>query len=524
MTGLTGLTGRQVSKQRRTARPRLPAVVGLVAALVALLTLVPLAMIAYTMSLAGWAEVSRLVFRARTLELLANTAKLVVGSVLLCVLLGVGAAYVVWRTDLPFRSLAHGAMVAPLAVPAFVNAYAWSSLVPAADGYNGALVVVTLSYFPLVYLPVTAALRGADPGLTESASALGLSSLATFRRVTLPLLRPAILGGGLLVSLHLVAEFGALSLVRYPTLSTAVYDQFRSSFSGPAANAVASVLVLVCLLLLTGELSLRGRAVYSRVGGGVARASVLMPLGRCKLPATSGLLMLTLAAVVLPVASVVRWFVAGSSSTVDLPVLAATTASTLGLGILAALVVTIAALPVAWLTVRRGGVLATLVERVTYIGTGLPGIVVALALVTLALHALPALYQTATMLVAAYAILFLPRAIVSIRTGLLQLSPSLEDAAATLGAAPIGVFVRVIIPVIAPALGSGAALAFLGASTELTATLLLSPLGTQTLATQFWSYSSSIDYGAAAPYAALLILISAPAAVLLTRYDGQVAS
>ncbi|WP_295702998.1 iron ABC transporter permease [Lapillicoccus sp.] len=521
---MAGVTGTRPAPRLRAGRVSVPPVVGVAAALVALLTLVPLAVIAYDTVGAGWSEVSRLVFRDRTLELLANTGKLVVGSVSLCVLLGVGAAYLVWRTDLPFRRLVHVAMVAPLAVPAFVNAYAWSSLVPSADGYSGALVVVTLSYFPLVYLPVTAALRGADPALVESAAALGLSASATFRRVTLPQLRPAVLGGGLLVALHLVAEFGALALIRFPTLSTAVYDQFRSSFSGPAANTVASVLVLVCLLLLTGELTLRGRTAYARVGGGAARASVRIPLGRWTLPAAAGLLLLTLAAVVLPVVSVMRWFVAGSSSAVDLPVLLSTTASTLGLGVLAALTVTVAALPVAWLTVRRRGVLSTLVERITYIGTGLPGIVVALALVTLALHALPALYQTTTMLVAAYAILFLPRAIVSIRAGLLQLSPSLEDAAATLGVGPIGVLVRVVIPVIAPALGSGAALAFLGASTELTATLLLSPLGTQTLATQFWSYSSAIDYGAAAPYAALLILVSAPAAVLLTRYDGQVAS
>ncbi|MEO7059961.1 MAG: iron ABC transporter permease [Lapillicoccus sp.] len=504
----------------RQSRTRVPPVVGLIAGLVALLTVVPLVVIAVDTVGAGWPEVSRLVFRARTGELLANTGRLVAGSVAICVLLGVGAAWLVWCTDLPLRRILHVVMVAPLAVPAFVNAYAWSSLVPSADGYGGALVVVTLSYFPLVYLPVSAALRGTDPALAESAAALGLSPLATFWRVTLPQLRPAILGGSLLVALHLVAEFGALALVRFPTLSTAVYDQFRSSFSGPAANAVASVLVLVCLLLLAGELSLRGGSGYARVGGGAARAAAPWALGRWTAPALSALALLGLAAVVLPVASVARWFVAGSSSTLDVPALVATTASTLGLGVLAALTVTVAALPVAWLTIRRGGVLPVLIERVTFVGTGLPGIVVALALVTLALRVLPGLYQTTSMLVAAYAILFLPRAIVSIRAGLLQLSPSLEEAGAILGLGPVGVFVRVVVPVIAPALGAGAALAFLGSSAELTATLLLSPIGTQTLATQFWSYSSAVDYGAAAPYAALLILVSAPAAVLLTRLDG----
>jgi len=202
--------------------------------LVALTTLVPLVVIGTSALGAGWPELSRLVFRPRTVELLANTGRLVVGSVAMCVVLGTGAAWLVTRTDLPLRRLWHVVMVAPLAVPAFVNAYAWSSLLPAADGFGGALIVVTLSYFPLVYLPVAATLRGLDPALAESAAALGLNPGAVFLRVTLPQLRPAVLGGSLLVALHLVAEFGALSLVRFPTLSTAVYDQFRQRPSGCA--------------------------------------------------------------------------------------------------------------------------------------------------------------------------------------------------------------------------------------------------------------------------------------------------
>lgn len=487
-----------------------------------MVTLVPLVVITVDTVRTPWAQTSALVFRPRTVELLSNTARLVGGSVLLCILLGVGAAWLVTRTDLPLRRAAHVAMVAPLAVPAFVNAYAWSSLVPGADGYSGALVVVTLSYFPLVYVPVAAALRGLDPAQGQAASALGLTPAAVFLRVTLPQLRPAVLGGSLLVALHLVAEFGALALVRFPTLSTAVYDQFRSSFSGPASNAVASVLVLVCLVLLAGELGLQGRAAYASVGGGAARPPARTPLGVWTVPAVLVLAGLALLAVALPVGSVLRWWLDGSSATAQVPALLSTTVSTLGLGLAAAVAVTVLALPVAWLSVRRRGVLATLVERTTYLGTGLPGIVVALALVTVGLRVVPALYQSAVMLVVAYAVLFLPRAVVSLRTGLLQLPRGVEEAAATLGLGPVAVLTRVVVPVLAPALGAGAALVFLGAGTELTATLLLSPLGTQTLATQFWSHSSAVEYGAAAPYAALLILVSAPAAWLVSRGEGTV--
>jgi iron(III) transport system permease protein len=181
----------------------------------------------------------------------------------------------------------------------------------------------------------------------------------------------------------------------------------------------------------------------------------------------------------------------------------------------------VATVPVAWLYTRFPGRWATLIERSTYIGSALPGIVVALALVTVAIRGVPALYQTTAMLLVAYAIMFLPRAMVSVRAGLAQAPPLLEEVSRSLGNGRLSTMRRVTLPLIAPGLGSGAALVFLAAVTELTATLLLAPIGTQTLATRFWSLSGSVAYGAAAPYAALMVLISAPATYLLTRQAGK---
>ena len=140
-----------------------------------------------------------------------------------------------------------------------------------------------------------------------------------------------------------------------------------------------------------------------------------------------------------------------------------------------------------------------------------------LDLAKVSLRVVPAIYQTIGMLLAAYAIMFLPRAMVSLRAAMSQAPPVLDDVAHALGAGPTATFRRVTLPLIAPGLGAGAALVFLAVTTELTATLLLAPIGTQTLATQFWSNSTSIAYGAAAPYAALIVLISLPATFLLTR-------
>jgi iron(III) transport system permease protein len=219
----------------------------------------------------------------------------------------------------------------------------------------------------------------------------------------------------------------------------------------------------------------------------------------------------------VPLAALVSWFLTGTSARVDWAVLATTTGTTLALAAGAAAVTTALALPTGWLAVRRRGPLATLLERTTYLGSAVPAIVVALALVTVSIRLLPGLYQTVPVLVAAYAVLFLPRAIVTVRAAVEQSPPVHDDVAASLGVSSPARLWRVTLPLLAPGIGAGAALVFLAVVTELTATLLLAPTGTETLATAFWSASSALEYGAAAPYAVVMVLLSAPATVLLSR-------
>ena len=230
--------GEVASRPPRESR-RVPPLIVVAAVTVAALTLIPLAsVVASTVSI-GWSEASRLLLRPRVGELLGNTVGLTVTVVLTCGAVGTAAAWLVVRTTLPGRRVWAALLAAPLAVPAFVNSYGWASLTPAVEGFAGAVLITTLSYYPLVFLPVAAVLRGLDPALEESARALGLGPWAAFRRVVLPQLRPALLGGGLLVGLHLLAEFGALQMLRFPTFTTAIYDQFQSTFNGPAATMLA---------------------------------------------------------------------------------------------------------------------------------------------------------------------------------------------------------------------------------------------------------------------------------------------
>jgi iron(III) transport system permease protein len=484
---------------------------------VVVLTLIPLGFVVYESLEIGPSEVWRLLDRPRTAELLGNTTRLTAASMLTCAALGTAAAWLVERTTLPGRRVFNVLLVAPLAVPAFVNSFGWLALTPRVQGFWGALLIVTLSYYPFVYLPVVAMLRRLDPALEETAQALGHGPGRTFLRAVLPQLRPALLGGSLLVGLHLLAEFGALQMLRFPTFTTAIYDQYQSTFNGPAGSALAIVLVLGCLFLLLLDLLVRGTHRYARVGRGAARPSPRVRLGAWTVPAVATATALVALALGVPLASLVRWLVKGSSTAFPVDSLVSTSMTSLGLGLAAAVVTSLLALPLAWLCERRRGSVSVVLERSTYFGSALPGIVVALAFITVTIRYAQPLYQTTAMLIAAYVILFVPRAMITQRAAIAQAPPVMDDVAQSLGARALSRFRRVTFPLVAPGIGAGAALVFLAVVTELTATLLLAPIGTETLATEFWSKSSSLAYGAAAPYAALMVLISAPTTFLLTR-------
>lgn len=498
---------------------RTPPLMLAVAIGVTVLCLIPLGFILFSTLTAGWDTVRRLIFRQRVGELLINTGLLVVLACTATAVIGTVAAYLVERARVVGYRFWGPLLVAPLAIPAFVTSYGWISVFPGIDGLFGATLIMTLAYFPFVYLPVAAALRGLDPAWEEQARTLGLGPLAVFFRVVLPQLRPAVLGGTLLVGLHCLSEFGALSMLRFATFTTAIYDQYSSSFASAAANMLAVVLVACCLILVAGEAGLSGRGRHSRVGSGSARLADPQTLGRGEIPALLFLTALVGAALAVPLSSVAYWLGRGSTSWGAALSTSLTTITLAGLG---AIVTVVLGFPVAYLAVRYRSRWTTVMERLTYVAGALPAIVVALALITVTIRLARPIYQTALTLIAAYVVLFLPRAMVALRTALLQAPPELEEASRALGVRPSATLRRVVLPLAAPGIFSAAALVFIAGATELTATLLLSPIGTTTLATKFWSLTGSIDYVEAAPYAAMMIIISAPVTYLLLQQSRRV--
>ncbi|MEO8283634.1 MAG: iron ABC transporter permease [Pseudarthrobacter sp.] len=510
----------------RGKRPRPPlgvSTVSVLAVLIAMFSLIPLGYVVYMTAATGWDTAVELIFRPRVGELLLNTVLLMLITVPLCLILGVGGAWLVERTRLRGHRIWAVLLAAPLAIPAFVNSYAWVSAVPSLEGLGSGVLIATLSYFPLVYIPAAATLSRLDPAIEQSAAALGLGNWRVFFRVVLPQLRIAMTGGALLVALHLLAEYGAFAMIRFDTFTTAIMIQYQSTFNGTAGNMLASVLVFVCLVLLVVEVRGRGSARYARIGSGAQAKALRLPLHVYQVPAQLALLALTALAFGLPLFLVLRWVAAGGpaiwAADEFLPALLAT----LGYGLAGAVVTTVVAFPMAFLAVRHPSWFSKSLELSNYVTSSLPGIVVGLAFVTVSIRVVPGIYQSAGVLVAAYVLLFVPRALVNLRAGLAQAPKELDEAAQALGKPPLESFVRVTLRLTAPAAAGGAALVFLAIANELTATLLLSPNGTRTLATEFWSKSSEIDYAGAAPYALLMILLSAPMTYLLFQQSKKVA-
>jgi len=497
--------------RRSAAHPLLLAA----AVAIAALALMPIGFVLLVLVQSGWDTAGALLFRPRIGELLVNTLLLEAIALPLSVALALALAWLTERSDLPWRSLWRWLAVAPLAIPAFVQAYAWDSAIPVLRGLWPAVLVSVLAYFPLVYLPVIAQLRRLDPAIEDVAATLGDPPAKVFFKVVLPQLRLAVSGGALLIALHLLSEYGLYVLVRYDTLTVAIVTQFQAVYDGPAANLMGIVLVLLAVLLLALESWLRGSRRYARVGGGAARSVSLAKLAPwwpvwMLLP-----LAVTLMAVGLPVFTLLRWLLIGGVEAWHLPALASATWQTAGYAVAGAVTVSIAALPIAWLAARSPGPWQKALENLHFQVGALPGVIVALALVSITVRVALPLYQTVATLLLAYVLLYLPRAIVSVRASLAQVPVELERAATALGRPPLSVVFGITLRLAFPGIAAGMALVAMGITTELTATLMLSPIGTETLATQFWARTGEFDHIGAAPFALAMVVLSLPLCVIL---------
>jgi iron(III) transport system permease protein len=502
----------------RPVRRQLPR--SLLAASVAVATVMalPLVFLFLLAHGAGTKDVEDLLFRQLTATLFWNTVRLTVVVMALCAVIGTAAAWLVERTNLPLRRLWGVLVVVPLAIPDFVTSFGWTSMPAHVEGFHGAVIVMTLAVYPLVYLPVAANLRNADPSQEEMSRSLGVGRWRTFWRVTVGQARGAILGGCLLVGLVMLSEYGAFEILHYQTFTTEIFTQFHS-FDIPGACALSLVLVALSIVLVGGDLRLRTKGQVARTSANAQRLPSRHDLGRAKVPAVAGFVALVGLAIGVPVGATIYWMVQRRPSSLSGISLAAATLHTAGYAAGAGLIATAAALPLALLSVRHAGRLSAVLERSTFLVLAMPGLVTALAVsYFVERYAGGFLYQSAWLLTLTYAVLFFPLALVSVRASVLRAPARLEDVARSLGRGRITVLVRVTLPLLAPGLVAAFSLVFLSVVTELTATLILIPTGVQTLSTQFWDYQQNLSYSQAAPFALLMMGIAAVPSIVLGRW------
>lgn len=444
----------------------------------------------------------------RTLEVLGNTLLLTVFSVVGSVVIGVPLAVLTSYCELPARRLWLIALAAPLALPSYIGAFTFYAafgaggeieklsgwMLPRLDGLLGSTLVMTLYSYPFVLLTTRASLRGLDGNLVHAARTLGLSLSGCLWRVVLPRARNGIAAGALLVALYTLSDFGTPAIMQFDTFTRVIFTEYNAFELGRAALFSLQLLFIVVLVLVAES---RFRGVREATG----RALVFRPRRGAVAGLLAAVAALLVHAVGLPLLVFGAWLVRDGAGDFE-PILAW---HSIQASLLAAVAAVVVAVPVAY--AATSGRIGHLLERVTYLGYGIPGIVMGTALVYLGLK-LTFLYQTLALLVIAYVLRFLPLAVGSIRSTLERIDGNLVHAARTLGASPGEVFRRVTLPLALRGIVAGGALVFLESMRELPATLLLQPTGYETLATQLWLVYEAGYFGRAAVPGLLLVLFS----------------
>ena len=523
------------------------------AALTAFAIALPLTYLVIRTAGVGGEQLLALVSRPRAIAVLLNSVGMAVAATLFSALIAVPLAFLTLRTDLPWRHFWLIATTLPLAVPDYVGCFALIAAfgpkgsllqllleplgvqeLPEIYGWPGTILAITLFTYPYLLLSVQAGLQKINPAMEESAWSLGHSQSSTFFRIILPQLRPSIVAGGLIVAMYALQDFSATTIMRFDAFTRVIFLQYRYTFNRNQAAALALMLVGLMLLILWLEYKVRSRsvrfahsrAVYYSRGNTSHRPQALVHLGVWKVPALLFCLAVVSLGLVLPLGVTLFWLlrgltVSGLYEIASLHEVMQLAWNSIWAAGLAAVVATIGALPVAILAVRFPSRITTAIERCTYIGFGLPGIVVALSLVFWGANYMPGLYQTLPMLVFAYLVLFLPQSVGTVRSSLLQVNPQLEESAQSLGRTPWQTLREITLPLVRPGVLSGAALVFLTAIKELPATLLLAPIGFNTLAMHIWKATENVSYSDAAVAALVMLVVSISSTLLVLSQSSM---
>jgi iron(III) transport system permease protein len=504
--------------RRRLQRPRLGGWT-LLALAVALPTLVPL-VVTGTALIAPDPRLWTHLFDHVLPDVVANTAWLLLGVGLGTAVVGTVLAALVALCEFPGRRVFAWALLLPLAMPTYVLAVAavglldyagpvatvlreWGVGFPEIRSRGGIILVMTLALYPYVYLIARTAFASQGLRAFEAARSLGMSPLQAFLRASLPLARPWIAGGTVLVLMETLADFGAVAAFNYDTFTTAIYKAWFGMFSVDAALQIASVLLLVVLVLVALEARSRAHRVYAQLGGSPVRR---VSLGRMRWIATALCTGVVVTAFLIPVLQLLRgawWHV----HELDLRYLALM-GNSVTLGLVAALLTTAAGLVLAYAVRRQPGMLSSAIVRLATLGYALPGALLAIALYVPLARAAAALEQglgtgallqgSLVLLLMAYGVRFLAVAHAPISGALLRIRPSLDESAMLQGVGGVPLLWRVHLPLLRRGLFAAALLVFVDVMKEMPITLMTRPFGWDTLATRVFELTNEGEWARAA--------------------------
>ena len=468
-------------------------------------------------------------------ELLGNTLSLAVLVGVICLVIAIPSAYLVARREFVGRKVAIWLLILPLAIPTYVFAHIYTVLLEpdallgqlwqliAGEGarldlYNlgGTAVMLSLAAFSYVFLLGYTALADGRQSLEDAARIHGATRWQLFHRVTLPLMRPALAAGLAVVTLHTLSDFGAVSMLRYQTFTLSIYLQMNSRFDYQSAAALSLILVALSLSFLILERFFRRRQRYY-AGAQTRYVSRRQASGWETAVIWSWLGLIALFAFAIPVA----WMVVWSAKAVAADLIDAQFwgyAFNTGLiSFTAACVAVVVALPIGLFHNRARSWLSSSYIQLSSVGFVLPGPVIALGIITFVIAVLPSLYGGMVALVMALVIRFLPLAIQSQEAALQQLTPSVEQAGRIHGAGPLENLRRVTLPMIRNGMVTAWVLVFIDALKELPATLMLRPVGFDTLPIRIWIEASEEMLELAAPAALVLVIATLPALWIMMR-------
>ncbi len=488
---------------------------------------------AWTVILAG--GTSRILFNSITLVIVVSTASVVIG---------VPLAILTVQTDLPYRRFWTIVISLPLVVPSYIGAFAYISAfgprgalsdllaplgmtMPTVYGLGGTALVLTLFTYPYVFLTTRASLISFDRQQLEAARTLNHSYLSAFRRVILPQIAPGITAGVLLVALYTLSDFGTPAIMRYDVFTRIIYIELNSFGVGRANATLLSIqLLMITAVILILESRVRGKPAAGY--GATPSTTPVVSIGRWRWVSVVYPALITVFTLILPIAILTMWLFRASPgySGGGLMFQPSFAVNSVFVAVLAAVITVFVALPIAYYAGRVRSPVATIVERATYLGYAMPGVVLGLALVFFSSQWLRdsigpgiagTVYQSLPLLIFAYVVRFLPQAVGSTRSSVLGVDRELVGAARLLGAPPQRAFRRVTLPLISPGLLAGAALVFLTTMKELDTTLILHPTGFTTIVTYIWRVQEAGYYGQAALPALLLIILSGLSIIPLVR-------